>query len=221
MRDSKLNTPSELLLHRTLCKTNRLALPSRFYIRGWFLTCCLQMLRNRHRGRRRLPERVWDPPRDLEGPVWLSATSISSSGKLGHWSLLLLAARFTRDGGNRQSPTRGLWASGYIKVKVLRTEISKLQGKSAWSLKTLPLKSQCWYDSQQKESPPPQLKLETGTQRGTQIHVHSGSGGQGHLPEPSTTRTRSPVCSVKIKKTRGWKWCRRTAPGCCVWGSHS
>ena len=52
---------------------------------------------------------------------------------------------------------------------------------------------------------PPQLKLETGTQRGTQIHVHRGSGGRGHLPEPSTTRTRSPVCSVNIKKNKRQK----------------
>lgn len=63
-----------------------------------------------------------------------------------------------------------------------------------------------------KRNFPPQLKLESGTQRGTQIHVYSGSGGRGHLPGPSTTRTHSPVCSVKIKKSERLETVQKNHP---------
>ena len=156
MQDSKLNTPSELLLHRALCKTDGLPLLSRFYIRGWFLTCCLQMLRNRHRRRRRLPKWGCGIPR--ETPRGLPDSLQPPFPHPENWatgSSCCLRATLQGTVGTDSRLREGFELSGSIKVKVLRTEISKLQGKSAWSLKTLPLKSQCWYDSQQKEFFPP------------------------------------------------------------------
>lgn len=157
-----------------------------FYIRGRFLTCCLQMLRNRHRRRCRLhewgcviPWETWRSPSEalhLNFLIW----------KIGTLLLRLLAVCFTGTARTESRLCEGFELSDYIKVKVLRTEISKLQGKSAWSLKMLPWKSQCWYDFCQREFFPP-IKtawIQTGAQMGTHIPVHHGSGGRCDSPDP-------------------------------------
>lgn len=111
------------------------------------------MLRNRHCGRCSfLSERPGEAQLRL-------GTSISSSGKLGHYCSCCSASAFQGRQGLRFACVRGFELSDYIKVKVLRTEMSKLQGKSVWSLKMLPLKSQCPYDFYPKGFFSPQLKL--------------------------------------------------------------
>lgn len=129
-------------------------------------------------------EGLWPPK-----PIWVSLHLNFLIWKIGTLLLLLLTACFSGTArGQRFACVRGFELSDYIKVKVLRTEISKLQGKSAWSLKMLSLKSQCQYDFCPKGLFP-QLKLPRNWGSRSYMHMHHCSDGQCHLhdlwwPEP-------------------------------------
>ena len=152
MQDSKLNTYSELPLHWTPYKANGMSLPGSFLYQR-MISNMLSSDAEKSPPREMLASwvRVCDPLRDLEEPVWVSAPQFPH---LENWDIAAPAAcgLLYRDGEDRESRLcEGFELSDYIKVKVLRTEISQLQGKSAWSLKMLPWKSQCWYDFCQRD----------------------------------------------------------------------
>lgn len=79
-----------------------------FYISGLFPTCFLQMPSNCHWGRCQLPK--WGlviPWESWRSPSESLCTSISSSGKLGHYCSCCSVSAFQGRRGQRDSPKRG------------------------------------------------------------------------------------------------------------------
>lgn len=125
---SRPNTHSELPLavHRSRQAGGHFQ--AAVYVSGLSLTCFLPTLSNRRRGGAISQVRACDPPRGPEEPARASAPQ---GPHRGNWDTLhlLLTACFSGARGQRRAYARGFELSDYIKVKVLRTEISKLQGK--------------------------------------------------------------------------------------------
>lgn len=79
-----------------------------------------------------LGEGLWSPEGPSEAYVCLSLHLNFLIWKIGTLLFLLLTVCFSgTERTERFAYARGFELSDYIKVKVLRTEISKLQGKSA------------------------------------------------------------------------------------------